>query len=149
MYQENGFLKLHFLYRLEEIGGLSKVNQHASCLTGWLSVHLQNLRHWNGSQVCHLYWPGPFLKSGCVPSPHSKEDVFGAVTSQGPVITFNLLLSNGHWVGYNEVFRLARVHNIHLRVGRFCNPGKNRRLHLSISCTFFSVFNFQRRTMKQ
>jgi molybdenum cofactor sulfurtransferase len=35
---------------------------------------------------------------------------------QGPIVSFNVLRSDGSFVGYNEVQQLANLNNIHLRV---------------------------------
>eukprot|EP01126_Amoeba_proteus_P058294 TRINITY_DN7505_c1_g1_i1.p1 TRINITY_DN7505_c1_g1~~TRINITY_DN7505_c1_g1_i1.p1 ORF type:complete len:269 (+),score=74.50 TRINITY_DN7505_c1_g1_i1:384-1190(+) len=42
---------------------------------------------------------------------------------QGPIISFNLLSSDGKFVPYSNVETLSILHNIHLRTGCFCNPG--------------------------
>ncbi|KAF1776937.1 Cyclophilin-like domain [Phytophthora cactorum] len=42
---------------------------------------------------------------------------------QGPIVTCNYIRSDGSYVGYSEVHKLAEIHNIHLRTGCFCNPG--------------------------
>ena len=39
------------------------------------------------------------------------------VLSQGPIVSFNMMRSDGTSVGYAEVQKLASVNNIHLRTG--------------------------------
>ncbi|KAF8412741.1 hypothetical protein HHK36_000710 [Tetracentron sinense] len=41
----------------------------------------------------------------------------------GPTVAFNLKRSDGSWVGYREVDKLASLSGIQLRTGCFCNPG--------------------------
>lgn len=41
----------------------------------------------------------------------------------GPTIAFNIFQADGTLVGHNQVVFLAELNNIHLRGGRFCNPG--------------------------
>ena len=43
----------------------------------------------------------------------------------GPALSFNIIRSDGSYVGYNEVSKLAALSNkpIQLRTGCFCNPG--------------------------
>jgi molybdenum cofactor sulfurtransferase len=41
----------------------------------------------------------------------------------GPIISFLVLDRDGIPIGYSDVLRLASGENIHLRAGRFCNPG--------------------------
>jgi molybdenum cofactor sulfurtransferase len=68
---------------------------------------LSDLKHGNGRSVCKFYGGGNYNSS----------------LSQGPTIAFNLLRSDGTWVGYAEFEKLASVKKIHLRVGSMCNPG--------------------------
>ena len=44
---------------------------------------------------------------------------------QGPIVSFNILRSDGSYVGYNEVSKLAALNRtpIQIRTGCFCNPG--------------------------
>ena len=42
---------------------------------------------------------------------------------QGPIVTFNVRRSDGSYVGFSDIDRLAALHGIHLRVGCFCNTG--------------------------
>ena len=44
-------------------------------------------------------------------------------SSQGPIITFNLLKPNSEFVGFSTVSKLTNSANIHLRTGCFCNTG--------------------------
>jgi molybdenum cofactor sulfurtransferase len=69
---------------------------------------MRDLTHGNGQRVCQLYIdPNTACEPNC----------------QGPVITFNLIRSDGSPVGYAELEAIASVNRIHLRTGGFCNPG--------------------------
>lgn len=73
---------------------------------------LKDLKHYNGRSVIELYGEWGTLKENHHVSP-------------GPVISFNIIRSDGSYVGYNEVSKLAALSNtpIQLRTGCFCNPG--------------------------
>jgi molybdenum cofactor sulfurtransferase len=64
---------------------------------------LECLKHHNNSPVVRVY----------------RDEA----KSYGPILAFNLLNPVGDYIGYSEVMRLAGMCNIHLRAGRFCNPG--------------------------
>lgn len=65
------------------------------------------MKHVSGKPLCKIY-----CKTG-----------FKDVTAQGPIINFNLLRTNGTFIGYSEVEKMASLYNIHLRTGCFCNIG--------------------------
>ncbi|SPO27714.1 related to molybdenum cofactor sulfurase HxB protein [Ustilago trichophora] len=67
---------------------------------------MHGLTHGNGSPVVRLY----------AGSDARKADF-------GPIVNFNILTPNGSIVPPQEVDRLASISNIHLRMGRHCNPG--------------------------
>ncbi|SPO32506.1 related to molybdenum cofactor sulfurase HxB protein [Ustilago trichophora] len=67
---------------------------------------MHGMRHGNGSRVVRLY----------AGSNAEKADF-------GPIVNFNILSPNGSIVPPQEVDRLASISNIHLRMGRHCNPG--------------------------
>ena len=50
-------------------------------------------------------------------------EIYGTPGQCGPIVAFNLYRFDGTFIGSNHVARLASLHNIHLRVGCFCNPG--------------------------
>lgn len=47
---------------------------------------------------------------------------------QGAIVNFNLLHSDGNFIGFAEVSCMASIYNIILRTGCFCNPGACQRL---------------------
>lgn len=63
------------------------VVQHTFCLGHFVYQRLKGLRHYNQREVCQLY---------C-------DTDYKASSVQGPIINFNLLRSNGDYVGYTEV----------------------------------------------
>eukprot|EP01018_Ginkgo_biloba_P031481 Gb_30425 [translate_table: standard] len=96
--------------------GISNITRHTGSLTAYTSNKLAALRHSNGVQVCVLYGRHNIGVSDFV-------NYWGPSCQQGPVVTFNLKRSDGSWVGYREVERLAAIKGIQLRTGCFCNPG--------------------------
>lgn len=85
---------------------MERIQAHTSILARFLYLQLTSLVHGNGRPACQIYSPAP------IPS-----------QQHGPVLAFNLLRSNGEFVGYAEVEKLASLHGIQLRTGCFCNPG--------------------------
>ena len=86
----------------------SHIEEHCFTIAKSFFSKLHALKHFNGAPVAVVY--GDWTENT------KKED-------NGPIIAFNLLKSDGRFVGYNEVRKLAELNNIMLRVGCFCNPG--------------------------
>lgn len=95
---------------------MDQISKHVFSLAKTLHHSLLTLHHCNGKPVVKLY------------SDSDYEDR----SSQGGIVTFNLIRSNGEYVGYMEVVNMAALFKIHLRTGCFCNPGACQR-HLSLS----------------
>ncbi|KAK3817434.1 MAG: pyridoxal phosphate-dependent transferase [Benniella sp.] len=59
----------------------------------------------------------------------SIRAIYGDYSNISPHVTalHRFLRSNGNWIGYGDVERLASMKNIHLRTGGFCNPGSMQR----------------------
>ena len=74
------------------------------------------MRHSNGRIVTIIY----------------SDTDFSDPSTQGPIISFNLLQTDGQLVGYGAVEKLATVHGVHLRTGCFCNTGACMK-HLGLS----------------
>lgn len=74
------------------------------------------LHHNNGRPVAKLY----------------SDTTYDNHDMQGGIVAFNLIRSNGEYVGYMEVLNMAALFKIHLRTGCFCNPGACQR-HLALS----------------
>jgi len=99
---------------LENLGGMSAIHTHASCLANEMSTLLRNMKHSNGMPVVHLY--GAWKEKG------NDE-------TRGPTVTLNVFRSDGSSVGYNEVSKLGSLNRppIQFRTGCFCNPGACQR----------------------
>ncbi|KAL6047501.1 Molybdenum cofactor sulfurase, partial [Balamuthia mandrillaris] len=89
-------------------GGIHAIARHTSTLIRYLHQELESLRHNNGRLVVTVY---------------GRSSSSSSSSSFGPILSFNLRKSNGDWVGYRQVEKLAAVAGIHLRGGCFCNPG--------------------------
>ena len=94
---------------LQSLGGMSSINHHSMCLSAECVRRLRELRHWNGNPAVVIYGAWAMGDSG----------------HKGPTVTFNCLRSNGGFVGYNEVSKLAELNDppLQLRTGCFCNQG--------------------------
>ena len=79
---------------------MEKIKRHTSWLGQHMKQSLESIFHKNGKPVCRIYGP----ESGEV----------------GSVVSFNLLRSNGEYVGYSEVEKLCSLNNIQIRVGFCC-----------------------------
>jgi molybdenum cofactor sulfurtransferase len=92
-----------FDYIERKWGSWKNLYDYCSSLMVDLIARVQNLKHYNDSPVIRVY--------------REKDAVYGSI------VAFNLLNPVGDYIGYSEVMRLAAASNIHLRAGRFCNPG--------------------------
>lgn len=88
-------------------GSMQQVSTHTRFLTTKLLDSLSQMRHSNGSSVCHIYTQRP------------DDSPLGT----GPVVSFNLRNSAGSWVGLAEFEKLAILRNIQIRTGSVCSPG--------------------------
>ncbi|CDW55660.1 molybdenum cofactor sulfurase [Trichuris trichiura] len=97
----------HGFDAIEKAGGIARIGQRVFQLANRAYDGLLSLRHYNGSKVAHIY---------C-------ESKFRSPLEQGGTVAFNLLRSDGRWVGFSEVDRMAGAYDIQLRTGCFCNQG--------------------------
>jgi molybdenum cofactor sulfurtransferase len=104
-FQEILAVRHGFNYIYEHFGGFKGVGDHSNSLVLHARKEMSELKYPNGNSLCELY-PKVF-----------KAD------QNGPIVSFNLLLENGSYIGYSTVDKLAAINNIHLRSGCFCNPG--------------------------
>lgn len=114
---EDGTLPFHNIVALEHalavqkqlFGSASQISQHVSYLSSWLYRELSGLQHHNGKPVVQVH----------------KEDhsTHGDPSSQGPIIAFSILDSDGEYMGKSQIETLAIVCGIQLRTGGVCNPG--------------------------
>ncbi|OAD59180.1 Molybdenum cofactor sulfurase 1 [Eufriesea mexicana] len=95
---------------------MEKISQHVFLLAKFLYKSLLMLHHSNGKPVAILY----------------SDTDYDNHNMQGGIVAFNLIRSNGEYVGYMEVLNMAALFKIHLRTGCFCNPGACQR-HLALS----------------
>lgn len=114
---EDGTLPMHNIMALgiamdvhiELYTSMDRISEHTLSFAQKLYAGLGLLKHANGTEVCKLY----------VRDTHSFENK----STQGPIVTFNLMDSQGGWVSNTEVEKLATVRKIHIRTGGLCNPG--------------------------
>lgn len=95
---------------------MDQISRHVFSLARTLHHSLLTLHHCNDKPVVKLY----------------SDSDYENRSTQGGIVTFNLIRSNGEYVGYMEVVNMAALFKIHLRTGCFCNPGACQR-HLSLS----------------
>ncbi|XP_028982931.1 molybdenum cofactor sulfurase isoform X2 [Betta splendens] len=93
------------LYRIT--GNMHNIQQHTFGLARYTYMLLSSLCHGNGRPVAQIY----------------SEGRFESPSTQGPILNFNLMDSNGQIIGYSQVDRMASLYNIHIRTGCFCNTG--------------------------
>ncbi|KAL4161092.1 hypothetical protein PRNP1_001648 [Phytophthora ramorum] len=94
----------HGINQVEKLG-MENISAHTTALRTLLVDKFTALKHWNNRPICEIYANDNRIKQ------------------QGPTVACNFLRSDGSYVGYSEVHKLAEIHNIHLRTGCFCNPG--------------------------
>ena len=114
---EDGTQPLHSIIALQHAlrvhrriyGSMKVISRHTSHLAAKAYEQLGSLRHVNGFSVCEIYKdPISNYDSACI---------------QGPILSFNIKTSAGHYISVSEVEKLATVHNFQLRTGGLCNPG--------------------------
>ncbi|KAG2520450.1 hypothetical protein JM18_006800 [Phytophthora kernoviae] len=96
----------HGIHQVEMLS-MAAISAHTMALRKLLVKNLFALKHWNNQSICEIY----------------GNDGSTTKKKQGPVVTCNFLHPDGSYVGYSEVHKLAKIHNIHLRTGCFCNSG--------------------------
>lgn len=114
---EDGTLPFHNILALEYaiaahnriFGTAENISRHTANVGGWLYNQLKALKHSNGMPVVELY--------------EDINAVYGDPRTQGPIIAFNLLRSNGSFVGKSHLERFAIDCGFQLRTGSVCNPG--------------------------
>lgn len=114
---EDGTLPFHSIAALgsafdvhkQLYGAMANISRHTGYLANTLFDRLSSKRHANGVKVCKIY--------------QDPSTSYADRSTQGPIISFNLLDSRGEWVGKSEVEKLAAVKDIQIRSGTLCNPG--------------------------
>ncbi|XP_024947071.1 molybdenum cofactor sulfurase 3 isoform X2 [Cephus cinctus] len=107
-------------YGFDELSKISQkvISQHVFSLAQYLYSMLASLRHSNRKAAVVLYADTQY------------NDCDNMI--QGGIVSFNLMRSDGSYIGYMQVLHMAALYNIHLRTGCFCNPGACQR-HLRLS----------------
>ncbi len=90
-------------------GSMKNVSSHTATLAKALYDQMVALTHGNGRPLSRMY--------------HGEFPKFGDSNLQGPTIAFNVVKSNGQWIGKSDYEQLAVVNNIHVRTGGLCNAG--------------------------
>ncbi|CAH1176408.1 unnamed protein product [Phaedon cochleariae] len=87
------------------------ISQHTFSLARYVYRKLCTLHHGNEKPAVILYHETKF----------ENRDI------QGGIVNFNLIRSNGSYIGFTEVLHMANLYGIHLRNGCHCNPGACQR----------------------
>lgn len=90
---------------------IERISAHTFQLGKYLVSELGKLRYRNGQKVIEFY----------------TQSSYETLADQGGVVNFNVLHSDGNYVGFSEFNCMAELHNIQVRVGCFCNPGACQR----------------------
>ncbi|KAF3906476.1 hypothetical protein ABW20_dc0106251 [Dactylellina cionopaga] len=114
-YLENGTVPFHSIIALDHAisdhkrlySGFRTISRHTQALGALLFESLKSRKHQNGMRVVDIY----------------TNQHPGHPSSQGATFAMNFRKSDGSFVGFNDVLKLASVRNIHLRTGGLCNPG--------------------------
>jgi molybdenum cofactor sulfurtransferase len=110
---EDGTLPVHSIIALDNAikiharlyGTFEHISTHTMMLFNKLAPRLYALRHHNGVPAVQVY------------------EALGLISSQGPILAFNLRDAQEIWISTTEVEKLAGIRNIQLRSGGLCNPG--------------------------
>jgi molybdenum cofactor sulfurtransferase len=139
-------------FELLEALGIDAITRHVDALTKYAFARLAAMRHpSNGAPLAEIYgaharvWAtgetAPTLPGAPVPCSTTNgpcatgeggactapeagtRRVTGVSARQGPILTFNILHSDGTVRGYSAVEQLASRAGFHIRTGCLCNPG--------------------------
>lgn len=88
-----------------------RISRHVFNLARYIFENLSKLRHFNGMPVIKFY--------------HENAEEF-VQSRQGGVLNFNVMRSDGSFVGFTEFGYLSNIHNITVRTGCFCNAGASQ-----------------------
>lgn len=88
--------------------GIQLIQSYVEHLTNYCVDGLSGLKHFNGQSLVEIY----------------RREINSSIkTNHGPIISFNLKKSNGDYIGFTLVDKLAQENKINLRTGCFCNIG--------------------------
>jgi len=129
----NIILLKHGFDAIARLGGMEKIYNHTHCLRVELLSRLNHLFHRNGRKAIIIYGQSTNGDTSAKPTAaaETNEDYEAAETNKdyeeasGPIVSFNILRSDGSYVGYHEVEKIAALSNppLQFRTGCFCNPG--------------------------
>ncbi|KAK5945656.1 hypothetical protein PMZ80_002862 [Knufia obscura] len=113
---EDGTLPFHNIIALTHainvqrhlFGTAEDISKHTAHLLAWLYARLTSLKHSNHRPVFEIYG--------------DRNATYGDVKTQGPILAFNVLRSDGTYVGKTHFERLAIDCGFQLRTGGVCNP---------------------------
>ena len=115
-FQQIAALEYGFQFIEEYMGGWMSYSKYCLDLIDQLRKRMKSLKHPNNAPLVIIY--------DRLSDTNDYTLLFeNDEASKGPIIAFNLQRMDGSFIGYTEVTRLAFSENIHLRAGRFCNPG--------------------------
>ncbi|KAL0269311.1 UNVERIFIED_CONTAM: hypothetical protein PYX00_007094 [Menopon gallinae] len=107
----------HGLKTLERLDlNMKLISQHVFELARYAYNQMKALKHFNGENLIEFY----------------ADSDYTDISEQGGIVNFNLLRSNGQYIGYTEALHVANLHNIQFRTGCFCNSGACQR-HLRLT----------------
>eukprot|EP00466_Bigelowiella_natans_P005585 jgi/Bigna1/89247/estExt_fgenesh1_pg.C_460034 len=116
----------HGFQLLNGLGGIKAVHAHVTALAAYLYTEMTCLRHHNGAQVCWIYGFPEEEGGGETKGGEMKQQRLSRIIRRGKhgtIVSFNVKDSQGKWVGYSAVERMATIYGIQVRTGCFCNPG--------------------------
>lgn len=114
---EDGTLPFHNIVALEHaitihktlFGSAEVISNHLAHLIARLHNDLTAMKHFTGAPVVDIY--------------QDHKSTYGDPLSQGPIVAFNILHSNGAYIGKSHIERLAIACGFQIRTGGVCNPG--------------------------
>lgn len=114
---EDGTLPFHNIVALRHaiaihkkiFGSAENISRHTAQLSAWLHERLRSFKHANDKPVIDIY--------------KDENATFGDPKTQGPIIAFNALWSDGTLIGKSHFERLAIECGFQIRTGGVCNPG--------------------------
>ncbi|KAG4426701.1 hypothetical protein IFR04_000132 [Cadophora malorum] len=91
-------------------GSMMTISQHTSFLAHRLFHGMKTLHHYNGVPLCVIYTD-------------PDRCTYGDATTQGSTVAFNIMRSDGTYIGHYLIERSANTKGIYLRSGGLCNAG--------------------------
>ena len=86
---------------------MKSISQHTFSLAKYAVAQLCGLRHYNGADVVKVY---------------CEEDGYANELNYGGIVNFNLMSSEGTYVGFSSLNLLCQMNNIFLRYENIFPP---------------------------